>query len=653
MTNTPLRISIGAGTYVAGLAWEEFPQNAKSIFRRDGFLKKQAAESNSAYWAVNPKLAKPMPSTDGRRTTPERYAMLAKSDGELPAKSYSAALLFASYVELIAPEHTENSIFILIAEMNSGSSGTTYWTCAVDQHGIVQYDLISDSESVITGHATSFITFKSHVLFLDCDEQEQSNLTHLLNQHSDTSISTSTINADVWERHAAKSTDRKWLTLRASAKTSINTKPLTNAVTVALLLGVSYVAAGYWSQTNAISQLDKFASTNTGPSTTLYTAPKKSKSGVELWNKTTFQMSVYEQFQSFESENPSSPKAIIDTLFDLSERVPLYLNEFRFSKLVYAEGYVFTYFVREPKSSTVTYFLDTSIAELNRHLNVELTPVDLKKLPEKLKVNDLREEGNLRIYATKVDHDRQPTVDVREISTRYREIYAELVELSETVKRTHADKDNLLARYEGLSWSDIVIDRKPEGLLADYQTLLNEASSNEERLKTAEAKLKEIHIPSIEPSKLIGQVMDFITMMQLDDKFTWSYPTLLTTFPDKKSIEADLQGKKTKADGKPKAGSSKKEKSKPKKSSVFMPEPVAEAHVVSITSNKEKDVESNLKITSFGNLDLLQLKELINKPFVHILDIQYDMESGQWAVRIAFTRKRPAFTAMMTQGSAL
>lgn len=610
---------------VVGLHWEDFPEKDRSFFKKRRFLAKQSKENAAPLWTTCAKQNVSMRVKPGvRYASPSKYAIFEKPNGESTSSVRVGSLAFLTYVEQNIASINTGSVFVLIYEFQDEFGLTKFWTCAVDEFGVVQYDHVTNSATSVVVEAQSFISFKTHVFALNCNTFDVDDI----NTAGEHPITSSYIDMNDWLKFIDKNSDKKRLKPQSST-TDVGAKKAVLIATVFATIASAYIASGYLSQREAISQ---FSDKNSLPTTSkmeLFQSQKKTKLGAKMWDDKTFNMHVKSEFIAVEASNQSSPTEILNAIYVLSDTIPLYLNEFRFSKIAYVNGEIQVYFIREPESSTVYHFLDKSIVALNDRMDIKLVPSDLK------------DEAKTRIYTAQIIKDRSPSVDADAIVDSYEKKYDQLVKLSSSIKGKYQDVAGLSAEFDQLTWTDIVVDRKPEKLLERLRKARSDIASMEKKLKAETAELKKITIPEIEGSKLVGQVVDFVTMMQIDDQYTWTYPTPLFTIPSKKDIESNI----VKDNKKPAKGATKKVKPTKKQKQYA---PVIESYLVEIFSNKEKDVETDQKVVSLGSLDLLRLKKLINKPFIHISDVQYDMMSHDWVVKIIFIRKRPEFETLMS-----
>jgi hypothetical protein len=125
----------------------------------------------------------------------------------------------------------------------------------------------------------------------------------------------------------------------------------------------------------------------------------------------------------------------------------------------------------------------------------------------------------------------------------------------------------------------------------------------------------------IEDNLVLGNVMDFVTMLQLDSFFEWSFPELSRTYPSEASLE-------------------KKNRKKSKRSKVEIYGPAIESYSVEISTRSS---EEDGKVKSYGISDMIHLGLLINKPFINVDLVEYDKMSEQWKFLVHFHRKTPEY----------
>ena len=145
-----------------------------------------------------------------------------------------------------------------------------------------------------------------------------------------------------------------------------------------------------------------------------------------------------------------------------------------------------------------------------------------------------------------------------------------------------------------------------------------------EEFEAALVEFQSLEGLSIDKELIIGNKYDFVTMMQLDSFFDWTFPKSTMSFPTKDMLK-DKNRKPKKV---------RKGKKAPKPVEIYGPSILG--YEVEISTQSASD---DNKVTSYGIADMNRLGEMLNKPFVHVDMVSYLKSDEQWSVLIHFFTK--------------
>lgn len=338
----------------------------------------------------------------------------------------------------------------------------------------------------------------------------------------------------------------------------------------------------------------------------------------KYWTDDEFKQVTLEQFVESSEKSIFSPLEVSLIFREIERTMPLYVSEWKFNKLVFVDNQFLAYYSRIQGSKGVYFLLDESVDIINESAK-SLTIAPLK----------LTDQGDTRIYSIlpSIEMDRKNEFQgIREDLAFDSKIRKQIKSAQLDAKNSYAALKNAYSTYLNLSFGDKWLKRRSLELFKDAQIAEARAIESEARFNKL-IKLKNDTAPAqLDEKYVLGNVMDFVTMMQLDSFFEWSYPQGVRTYPDAKTLE-----EKTRKVKKKKSKSNKKSEKKYKVYSHAI-----ESYTVEIST---QETEEEGKVSSYGISDMLQLGFLINKPFVQIDLVEYEKESQQWRFVIHFNRK--------------
>jgi hypothetical protein len=333
----------------------------------------------------------------------------------------------------------------------------------------------------------------------------------------------------------------------------------------------------------------------------------------KYYDNHSFRADTLEQFSKSLQGTLYDPLTISLVLREINSTLPMNSAQWQLTKISYVNNRFLAFYNRRENGKGVYFLLDENIRAVNKMAQgIKITPFSL---------ND---EGNTRVYniVPVADVARQNLIDetMEAISTEGRLRNAVGRTIQEAAQHLR-DMSGYITQYNQIGFLDKWVFRELPRLASSVEISLNEFSRIESSLEEAIKEKEAQPLFRLNESFILGNVMDFVTMLQLDSLFEWSYPQLKRTFPDKSSIE---DRNKASDEGGP-----------------AYYKPAIESYRVEI-STQESEEEGQLK--SYGISDMIQLGFLLDKPFVNVEIVEYDRESEQWRWVINFNRKTSEYT---------
>jgi hypothetical protein len=332
----------------------------------------------------------------------------------------------------------------------------------------------------------------------------------------------------------------------------------------------------------------------------------------QYWDDTSYRKATLEQFVQSLEKSLYKPIEIAILLREINRTLPIFAADWRLVKLSYEKNRFFARYERSDKSKGVYFMLDSVVAAFNKQ------STQLNILPY-----NLIDQGETRIYSVTPSANLQRQQNLDFMKTLLREEDNVSSNLRKNGKRLidrQQDLSDLFRQYDALEFKQTWIKRGTLPLFEKVAELESRIVLAENGFNKAYRAYKSNQNLELENELVLGNVMDFVTMLQLDSFFEWSFPNLERTFPD--STTLDERNKK-----KPKPGDE-------------IYGPAIESYSVEISTRSS---EEEGKVKSYGISDMVHLGFLINKPFVNVDLVEYDKMSEQWRFLIHFNRKTPEY----------
>ncbi len=368
----------------------------------------------------------------------------------------------------------------------------------------------------------------------------------------------------------------------------------------------------YFSQTEHLEKLDEKKDE--------YQDLSKGLKSKKNWDARTYRKATLSQFVNGLGANIYSPLEISLTLSEVNKILPIFSAEWRLAKLSFEGNRFYARYERIEGGSGTYYMLDKNISKINQ-------------LSENLSIAafDLKDEGASRTYllTPKSIPSRQPSIEKMLSRLQSEEkLDKRVIKNASSASRSIDSLEDIFKDYRNLTFQERWIYR-------EISSLYNEVSDAEDRLYNSERTIQKAKkaLRAFEPLELddnlvLGNIMDFVTMLQLDNQYKWSFPQLERIYPDEKTLKS-----------KNKKPSRNKKKKSSKKIDVYGP--AIESYRVKITT---QDTEEEGRIKSYGISDMIQLGLMLNKPFVNVDTVEYDKINEQWVFSIHFHRRTQEYS---------
>lgn len=652
-------VQIGNHLCLANLSWKEIRAEKRNIL--SGFhIRKELKQFGSTHYAVGKSKITPLSVNDSAKWKDSSYCGFDHpiTDNQ-KIGAHVAALNVPGFLSSLfssGQDISESGVYVYIIECTLQEDGkSVFWCCAVSSKGDILDDVVTSDVNLIYGHVNTHSSDSTHVIL----STHNASLRRLLEENpryirrsdDEYPLRLSNIAPEEFITYL-NSQDTKNQIRRTSNDLGKNSQRAIRAVAISAVVFSAYCSSLYYEQLPAISFFENLPSDADKPKLKLTKPQKKLKSGNIKWDDASYKAYSTNQFLATMGDFDEDTKSVLRYMFYISSKVPDYLMEYTLKSVDYKEGrYVSLVYVRQPKSNTTYLFLDKAVEFMNDELDT-----DFKPFIAGVKKNSVANSGDTREYRFYTRNKNTNHKSLNVIAQR-EELQQKTIVLSSQIEREYNRLKDIRGEYEDLELSEIIFDGKPLLLKGEFDELELSARNLESELKSEQSALKELQVPALDDSMLIPEISDFITMMEIDDQFTWTEPLFQGTVPDKKAIEENLQDTRKKAVKSKSGPSSDKRKSTRKKKDPeqSMPHkiygPAIDIHSVMITSNKEKDVESGQKNVSLSQMDLLLLAELLDKPFVKVKSVNYDRIKDDWSVEIIVPSKRDGFQLLNKQAT--
>ena len=341
-------------------------------------------------------------------------------------------------------------------------------------------------------------------------------------------------------------------------------------------------------------------------------------SGSKYWDDRTYRKDVLGTFVNSLSDNLYTSEEIAYILRYINMALPLYSSEWELISLEYRNNNFIATYDRIDKGKGVFFMLDEDILEIdNKDNGIRIEPLSLS------------EDAETRQYSVIPAITLKRQAEVSQMKKIMRGENAATEILADAAKDASRKAGQMLSykrAFEGMSFFDKWFLMKGEDTYeqaqrTEYGSLKRALEEVEDATKLFEAQEK----LQLKDELIIGNKYDFVTMMQLDSFFEWTFPLATASFPDADAIEE--KNKKSK---------NKKKKDK-KKAETLNYGPSIISYSVTISTQESENEEG--KVKSYGISDMIRLGQMLNKPFVHVDYVNYDKINEQWEMEVHFFTK--------------
>ena len=339
----------------------------------------------------------------------------------------------------------------------------------------------------------------------------------------------------------------------------------------------------------------------------------------KVWTHKSFKESVRKQYFDNEKKYPYRPIQVASVIREVNKTLPTYLAEWKFDNIRYENGSFFAEYHRNPTGKGVYFVLDEKIKAIDSMVDsYSIVPYELKQL------------ANIRVYEIFPKVTLSGVGDAQEnlqTLAQIKRTEAKLKDLADDASRSAKQLKRQIQLYKGLSFVDkwILLDSVE---LAKYARVYkSKVDKFKKEIEKIESSLDGMEIAKIPEPSLLGNELDFISMMHVDSFFNWAPPKPYGTFPDKDTL-SEKKGKRKKDDAE-----------SPYKPAILI-------HQVTVAT--QEDTEDG-KSRSYGVDDMLKLSFYIEKPFVDVLSVKYTREGEQWTYDMVFYRKTHTFDKFFSE----
>jgi hypothetical protein len=503
-------------------------------------------------------------------------------------------------------------IFSIPREENSVAE-SRFWMLPVEANGLIS----SESQSVLNDRYSlnaaislfALTTENFDIIRVDTDGETTSFLSEQETRIPDGCLVTS-ITEEMLEQAFKNST---FIIKRIYKPSKIKVKKVAMVasalcITVVAAFCLSYItqkeAINYFSETEKRELLER-------KSDSLKNKIKGLREGT-YWDDASYRRSTLEQFVQSLEKSLYKPIEIAILLREINRTLPIFAADWRLTKLSYERNRFFARYERSEQSKGVYFMLDNVVAAFNKQSS------QLSILPY-----NLIDQGETRIYSVTPSAKLQRQKNIVFMKTLLREEDNVSSNLRKNGKRLidrQQELSDLFRQHDTLGFKQTWIERGTLPLFEKVAELESRIAIAESGFNKSYSAYKSNQRLELENELVLGNVMDFVTMLQLDSFFQWSFPKLERTFPDSKTLD-------------------KRNKNKPKSGDEIYG-PAIESYSVEIST---RGSEEEGKVKSYGISDMIHLGFLINKPFVNVDLVEYDKMSEQWRFLIHFNRKTPEY----------
>jgi hypothetical protein len=388
------------------------------------------------------------------------------------------------------------------------------------------------------------------------------------------------------------------------------------ALSVSAAFGFSYL-----SQSESFSYFDNEVRLQElkNKSSSVSNSMKEFKTG-STWDPRSYRFETMREFSENIQNSMFSPIEIAVVLREVNKTMPTLAAEWRLTKIIYENNRFFARYERIQNGQGVFFLLDKKIKK-----------VDEKTEYLTIRPYNLKEEAQVRTYSIIPKGVTRRTSALNELKENMREedrLYTRMGKATQRVSSKIKALEEIHVQYSMFTFQDTWLSRRSIDLHNQAIVVKEDIQKAENTLDISMREFRNTEKAAINDDVLLGNVLDFVSIMQMDSYFMWTYPVIDNVFPSKKTLK-EREGKKKR----------RKRKDKEEDASASYG-PAIESYDVVIST---RDSEEEGKVLSYGIADMLRLGILINKPFVNVESVEYNSLNDQWQFNIHFNRKTPDY----------
>jgi hypothetical protein len=604
----PEVVLFGSTKVVINGDWDIEPKYNKYLF---GLMVKNNANKSDKHYAAT------LQSKDGSN---HKFGQFALFDYESVIDSTISGELVVANNLTKWLGHAPDCITIFIRSIGELSgTNTRYWVCGIDSRGQIETNskLIVNDRFELQKLIDIYVITSEKVNVISVEDDGATKKFITEDSHSMDDLNLVYITGEMFLSSFDESLTEQCRILRVYKPSKVSLKALAIITTAGAIMATSWLAYSYISQS---ASLDFFSNNiffektrqDNGSSQTIAEDLRTKKH----WDYDSYRNETLSQFVTSLGQNLYSPMDISIIIKEINKSLPTYSADWKLSSLNYVNNKFFARYDRIPHGKGVYFLLDKNINQLNNVIhNFDIKPYDLVdegdgrifSITPKIKIekvgrldkmlNSLRQEGKLRVALAKTNADHL------------------------------ANTSHLLSikdAYDALSFKDKWVSRTGDDLLSEALEVTEEISNIKAEYDQLHLSLGGLDKLNIERNLVLGNVMDFVTMLQMDSFFDWSYPVLKRVYPDSEMLSSRniIQNANS-----------------PKQRELYGP--AIESYEVKITTRQN---EEEGKILTYGISDMIHLGQVIDKPFVNVDEVHYDKITEQWSFVIHFHRHTPEFS---------
>lgn len=610
-------ITINGVNFLAGMNWNSEQQHHSLIF---GYRLKKIAQESGLFFGTSVDKGR----IDGQKKSSFQYALcddLSKiSSNELLGSAKEPVFSGAQFIS----EHITNwvgkypgktIVFIKSIDLDDETfTDRNYWICATSQSGhiIGEFDMIvKDRFNLISQIENITITEDAVFAILDSEADIKSDIY----AYSDkTGIKREEVIIDLIEQpifqRIAKNYDKP--IKRLYKDSTIKVEKVGLGILILGAVTTIFFAFSYATQAGSMLQLSReYSIIEATKLSNRYNETLKNLKGSSQWTPEEFRKATLEEFIDDMKHNLYSPLNASLIIREINRSLPLYSVEWEMSTIEYQNGRFLVTYERIQNSKGVYFLLDEKIDNIQKNNDgLFIAPFALEN------------EANTRIYIIKPDFSLAAQFESEAMLSNLREesklnsLYQRAVKKA---KDSYDDQIVIHNKYAKLSFSDKWFKMKANTLSRNLDDVLGEIKKFDKNKKEIELEIRKLRPLKLDDKLIGGDVMDFVTMAQLDSMFSWSKPIIKHTYPNLKTLEE--------------RNKSKNKKNVPNKD---LYSAAIEAYEVVISNTQSNRMG---KIKTYGVNDMITLGTIIDRPYIHTRNIIYNKMTDQWTVTIQFNKK--------------